>query len=249
MNHLIRAELLKLRTIRTFWGTVAALLALVPLGVAVPMHAGPGDGGPSLASSEGFRNVIAAPSTSGILMLLVGIMVMAGEFRNNTVTSTFLVMPNRMRVIGAKLAAASIVGIVLGAVALLLDLTIALPWLSSRHVDVAHHVGDIGVVFAGGLALTAIGGLVGVGIGAMLTNQTLAITATLIWTLAIENLLASFVSGIGRWSLGGTASAISGSVPTTGTLLPMWAAAFVFAGYGLVFAATGSRFMLRRDIS
>jgi hypothetical protein len=248
MTNLIRAELLKLRSIRTFWGTVAALLALVPLAVAVNMHASPGDG-PSLASSDGFRNVIAAPSTSGILMLLVGIMVMAGEFRNNTVTSTFLVMPNRTRVLGAKLAAASIIGIILGAVALLLDLAIALPWISARHVDVAHHVGDIAVVFAGGLALTAIGGLVGVGIGAMLTNQTLAITATLIWTLAIENLLASFVSGIGRWSIGGTASAVSGSIPTTGSLLPMWAAAIVFAGYGLAFAATGSRIMVRRDIN
>jgi ABC-2 type transport system permease protein len=248
MTHLIRAELLKLRSIRTFWGTVAALLALVPLAVAVNMHASSDNGVPSLASSDGFRNVIAAPSTSGILLLLVGIMVMAGEFRNNTVTSTFLVMPDRTRVLGAKLAAASIVGIVLGAIALVLDLAIALPWLSTRHVDVAQHAGDIAVVCAGGIALTAIGGLVGVGIGAMLTNQTLAITATLIWTLAIENLLASFVSGIGRWSIGGTASAVSGSIPTTGSLLPMWAAAIVFAGYGVLFAATGSRIMLRRDI-
>jgi ABC-2 type transport system permease protein len=247
MNHLIRAELLKLRSIRTFWGTVAAMLALVPLSVAVAMHGGSDD--PSLSSGEGFRNVIAAPSTSGILMVLIGIMVMAGEFRNNTVTSTFLTTPKRTRVVGAKLAAASIVGVVLGSVALLVDLAIALPWLSQRHVDLASHGSDIATVAAGGIALTAIGGLVGVGIGSMLTNQTLAITATLIWTLAVENLLASFVSGIGRWSLGGVASGISGTVPTTGTLLPMWAAALVFVGYGLAFAGAGSRFMLRRDVT
>jgi ABC-2 type transport system permease protein len=247
MTHLIRAELLKLRSIRTFWGTAAAVLALVPLSVAVSMHRGAGD--PSLDSGEGFRSVIAAPSTSGILMVLIGIMIMAGEFRNNTVTSTFLATPNRTRVVGAKLAAASIVGIVLGIVALLLDLAIALPWLSSRHVDLASHGSDLATVVVGGIALTAIGGLVGVGIGSILTNQTLAITATLIWTLAIENLLASFVSGIGRWSLGGVASAISGTTATTGSYLPMWAAAVVFAGYGLLFAGAGSRFMLRRDVN
>ena len=39
MTHLIRAELLKLRTTRMFWGNVIAVLAFVPSGVALAMTA------------------------------------------------------------------------------------------------------------------------------------------------------------------------------------------------------------------
>lgn len=39
---------------------------------------------------------------------------------------------------------------------------------------------------------------------------------------------------------------MSGS-STYSNLLPGWAAAIVFIGYGLAFAAAGSRFVLQRD--
>jgi ABC-2 type transport system permease protein len=248
MNNLIRAELEKLRTLRTFWWTVAATLAFVPVSIALAMNGNPGSA--SLDSTEGFRNVISAASSGGILMIIIGILMMAGEFRFNTVTSTFLITPDRKRVVGAKLAASSLVGIGVGVVASLLTLAIALPWLSSRHVDVGAHGTDIAIVLLGGIAATAIGSLVGVGIGALVTNQTLAITATLVWVLLIESMLMNFASGVGRWFPGGAASAMSGVAPTGGGHpLPIWAAALLFAGYGLAFAAVGSRFVLRRDIT
>ena len=36
---------------------------------------------------------------------------------------------------------------------------------------------------------------------------------------------------------------------TYSNLLPVWAAALLFTGYGAAFAAAGSRFVLRRDIT
>jgi hypothetical protein len=54
----------------------------------------------------------------------------------------------------------------------------------------------------------------------MLTNQTLAVTATLIWVLRVEEMLAAFSGG-----------------------------ALVFAGYGLVFSAAGNRLLRSRDIA
>ena len=91
-----------------------------------------------------------------------------------------------------------------------------------------------------------IGGLVGVGIGAIVTNQTLAVTAVLIWTLLVESLLTNFATGIGRWFPGGAASAMSGITPADGALLQPWAAALLFAGYGLAFALVGSRSLTAR---
>ena len=106
MNNLIRAELLKLRTTRTFWWSVVAALAFVPVSIALAIAKIGTPHGTSLDSAEGFRNVIAAASSGGLLVLLIGIMLMAGEFHFNTITSTFLITPQRKRVVGAKLAAA-----------------------------------------------------------------------------------------------------------------------------------------------
>ena len=249
MNALIRAELLKLRTLRMFWWSVFAALAFVPVSIALAMQQVGNPGSASLDSTEGFRNVISAASAGGGLVLLIGIIVMAGEFRFSTVTSTFLITPDRKRVVGAKLAASTLVGAGIGVLASVLTLAVALPWLASRHVDLASHGTDIAVVLLGGIAATVIAAFVGVGFGALLTNQTLAITVALTWTLLVESMFVNFASGVGRWLPGGAAGAMSGVSTVNGGQLPMWAAAFVFAGYGLAFATAGSRLVLRRDIS
>jgi hypothetical protein len=61
-------------------------------------------------------------------------------------------------------------------------------------------------------------------------------------------MVVSFAPGLGRWLPGGAAGAMSGAA-TYSNLLPLGAAALLFAGYGLAFAAAGSRFVLRRDIT
>src|SRR4030081_996103 len=109
MNALIRAELLKLTTTRAVWGVVLATIALVPGwgALAVLQHAVP------LDSSEGVRNVMAAASSGTVLMLVIGILLTAGEFRHKTATSTFLITPDPGRVLRAKLVAAGITAICL----------------------------------------------------------------------------------------------------------------------------------------
>jgi ABC-type transport system involved in multi-copper enzyme maturation permease subunit len=248
MNNLIRAELLKLRSTRTFWWTLVAALAFVPVSISLAIAKVGTSDGTSLDSAEGFRNVIAAASSGGVLVLLIGITLMAGEFRFNTITSTFLITPERKRVVVAKLAASSLVGLAIAAVSSLLTLAIALPWLASRHVDVASHSTDVIIVLLGGIAATAISGLVGVGVGSLLTNQTLAVTISLTWLFLVEAMVVSFAPGLGRWLPGGAAGAMSGAA-TYSNLLPISAAAVLFAGYGLAFAAAGGRFVLRRDIT
>ena len=248
MNDLISAELLKMRTIPTFWWSAAAAIAFVPASIALAMS-GTGTGVvATLDSDTGFRNVIAAASSGGVVVLLMGIMLTAGEYRFNTVTSTVLITPDRKRIAGAKIAAASLAGFAIAVLVSLLTLAIALPWLSSRHVDIASHSTDLTVVLLGGIAATAISGMVGVGIGALVTNQTLAVTVTLIWAFVVEALVVGLAPDFGRWLPGGAAGAMSGA-STYSNLLPVWAAALLFAGYGAAFATAGSRFVLRRDVT
>lgn len=89
-------------------------------------------------------------------MLILGLLAMAGEFRHDTATSTFLVTPNRGRVVGAKLAASGLVGLAFAAGAAVLTVAVAVPWLSMKDVDTSLLSGDIWVVLAGAIAVTAL---------------------------------------------------------------------------------------------
>ena len=47
--------------------------------------------------------------------------------------------------------------------------------------------------------------MVGVGVGLLVTNQTLAVAVTLTWLLLVEAMVVSFAPGLGRWLPGAAA--------------------------------------------
>ena len=246
MRQLVHAEILKLRTLRSSWWMALALLLAVPILIAANVETVDRVSG-RLDTSEGIRNVFSGASPP--LMLIVGIMLMAGEFRHGTATATFLATPIRSRVLAAKLIAAALLGALLAVPASALALAVALPWLNAKNVDLGAHVDDIALPLAGGLGALVLYALVGVGLGALARKQTVAISAALAWTLIVEGALTAFTDDIGRWLPGAAAAAMTGGAPQASHLLPMWAGALLFAGYGLAFAAAGTKSIVRRDIA
>jgi hypothetical protein len=94
MYNLIRAELLKLRTTRMLWLNAVAALVFVPLSLAITIQtAGDEGAGPALTTSEGLRGAFSAASSGSVVILMLGVLIMAGEFRHKTATSTFLITP------------------------------------------------------------------------------------------------------------------------------------------------------------
>jgi ABC-2 type transport system permease protein len=247
MKNLIRAELIALRTTRVFWVYVAAALAFVPISVALAITAGPTIG--PLGSSAGVRNVMSSASAGGLLVLLVGISMMAGEFRHNTATTTFLISPDTRRVLVAKLAVGAIVGVCIAVLASVITLAVAPPWLESKDVDVSLFSRDVGSPLLGALIATSLAAVVGIGLGALLSNQTLAITLVIVWSVTAESLLVGFLPEVGRWLPGGASSALAGTATAEGGLLPFWGAAAVLVGYALALAAAGGRRLARREIT
>ena len=245
MRVLVHAELLKLRTTRMFWGNVIAVLALVPFGVALQVSGGQ----EPLDSADGISQVMAAASSGALLLLVIGILMTAGEFRHGTATSTFLISPDRRRVIGAKLAAAALVGAVIALASVLLTLAVALPWLAAEDVAVSAYTSEVVAALLGSVAATVLGAVVGVGFGTMVRNQTAAITIALVWTQVVEGILVGFVPEVGKWLPGGAASALAGVSTPNGGLLPVGAAAVLLMVYGLAFAAAGASSLVRRDIA
>ncbi|HWC25986.1 MAG TPA: hypothetical protein VG474_05320, partial [Solirubrobacteraceae bacterium] len=95
MSVLVQAELLKLRTTRTFVALVAASLALSLLVVVLSGL---------LAddwNAENARDLFTA-DFAGLFIVLLGVMGMAGEWRHRTITSTFLAAPDRIALLTAK---------------------------------------------------------------------------------------------------------------------------------------------------
>jgi ABC-2 type transport system permease protein len=246
MSNLIRAELLKLRTTRMFWGNVVAAIAFVPVAVALAIF---NTAVHPLNSHAGVRNVMSAASSGALIFFVIGILMTAGEFRHMTATSTFLVTPNRKRVVAAKLAAASITGVTVAVATSMLTLAIAVPWLAAKDIPVSSFKGDVVLGVLGALAVTTLSSLVGVSVGALVRNQTVAVTVALTWSQVVDGLLIGFAPGIGRWLPGGAAAALTGATTARGGLLPMWGAVLVLSGYGLMFAAAGTSTLARRDIA
>jgi hypothetical protein len=172
---------------------------------------------------------------------------MAGEFRHNTATSTFLISPNRGRVVVAKIAASALVGAGLALIASALTLAVALPWLATKHIHVDIFSRNVGLVLLGAVAAMTVYGAIGVAVGSLIRNQMAAVVIALAWVLVVESLLVGFAHEILRWTPGGATAALTGA--TTDGLLPMWGGAVLLVAYGLAFATAGTRFTMRRDVA
>jgi ABC-2 type transport system permease protein len=249
MIRLIRAEFTKLATTRLLYGMAAAMAAFAVLIVAA--NAAGVDGAPPL-SAYSLPVLVAAPVTllSGAALLL-GILGMAGEFRHQTVTQTFLVTPDRGRVVAAKLVAYPLAGITLTLSILAFTAAVAAGWLAATGITpslpepVAYALGHVllGAVLAAGLCA-----LVGVGVAALVRNQVAALVGVAVWVLLVEGLLMSLLHApsLGKWLPSAAAAALTNP---GGAGLSRLAGALLLAGYALALALVGTRLVVRRDIT
>jgi ABC-type transport system involved in multi-copper enzyme maturation permease subunit len=248
VSGLFRSEWLKLRTTRTpVWMTLA-MLAIVGIGAAT--FAG-GTPEAELQDQDWGESFAAAAGVATWFALLFGILLMSGEYRHGTITPTFLVSPRRERVLAAKVAVAALAGVLLAALAALVAVSIGIPWLSARDVSVS--TGDLA---QNGLTLAvsaAFWGALGVGVGALLRNQVLAVVLALVWVFLGETLVRALLDLAG-------ADAVGNYLPqaAVGTLIgadvggdesPRLVAGLVSLAYVVGTAALAFVVTTRRDIT
>jgi ABC-2 type transport system permease protein len=251
MTRLVRAEFSKLRTTRLIYGLATAMAAFGVLTVVVGATTAGQQGNPSL-SADSFAMFIAAPVRHTLLAgaaLLLGILGMTGEFRHHTVTQTFLVTPDRGRVVAAKLVAYPLAAIALALTTMAVTAAVAAGWLAAKGITPSLLDARLGRVV--GVALLAAGlcGLVGVGVGALVRNQVAALVGTLVWVLVVEGLLMSLLHApsLGKWLPSAAAKAAITS--PGGAQLSRLAGSLLLAGYALALALIGTRLVVRRDIT
>jgi ABC-type transport system involved in multi-copper enzyme maturation permease subunit len=249
MTALVRSELLKLRSVRMTWGLVAAALVFVALSVVALALASGQRGAPSLSLESTVRSVYASAGSASVVVLVLGIVGMTGEYRHQTITPTFLATPRRGRLLTAKILAHALVGLALAVVCVVLAFLLAAALLTTRtHASISG--GTLARVAGGVLLGYAIYAALGVSLGALVRNQVAAIVGALVWVLLVEALLVAFLPAVGRWLPGGALNGVLGAQSLNGgKYLPEWAAALVLLGYGVLFALVAARTTLRRDVT
>jgi ABC-2 type transport system permease protein len=230
VTNLLRAEVLKLRSTRTMWALLGATVAVSSLAVASAVIVG-ADTSLDLESARGARSILNVTANGGIFVLVLGVIVSAGEFRMGTATDTFLTTPRRWRVIAAKLAIAGVAGLVFGALAAGVSLGIA--DLSYRLEGLTFPLGssDAWSMLGGAVLYAALFGAIGAATGSLVRNQVVGIVGWLVWIAVVEHIATGFASGIGRWLPVAAGRALVGE--TNQDLLSRGTAAAVLAIYAL----------------
>src|SRR3954471_4271889 len=186
MIRLIRAEVLKLRTTQVWlWLLLAdiAVGALVAIGSLAPHDA--------IKESKDVPFLFATSNSALLTAFVLGVLGITTEFRYQTITPTVLATPSRWAIVTAKMITYAFVGLVYAAACVGVQLAIALPWLSARHIDVDFHDHNLQRALFGMLVVFALFALFGIGLGALLRNQILSVTLGLIFLLVIQNLVVA----------------------------------------------------------
>lgn len=254
MTRLIAGEFRKLLSTRLWLWLLLGAMGLTALyaSLLIGFSEDPDTMTAPLNGPDGQRTLFAvAAGGANTLVAVLAAIGITGEFRHKTATATFLATPQRGRVVAAKLATYALVGVAYGAACLLVVTAIAVPWLAAKDIEVGLLDNGLPGAYAGVIADTAIFGLLGVGLGALLRNQVATVVGLLVYRFVAEPILTG-VPALDSWTtyLPGSASAALTQVSlTTQEYLDAWQGGMVLAGYGLLFAAAGALLSMRRDIT
>lgn len=241
----LRAELLKQRSTQTTLFVLLGMVVLVALVIAMHVLA---PSAATLATRTDQLRVFDAGTRVGMLFAaLVGALTITTEIRYGTIRPTFLVTPRRGPVVAAKLLVGMVAGLLAGLVAEGLMAGAATAAFSARGIQVGLVGHDYAQLLAGGAAAAALWAAIGLGVGALASNQVGTLVGLLAWSLLVENLLLAFVPGAGRFSPGSAGVALAGKAAEH--LLSPGPAALVLVGYAVVVAAAGWRAVLRREVA
>lgn len=243
MTDLVAAEWLKLRTTRILMGAIPAAVLLSVASVAGVIAAA--NGAADLERVDTTRRVFAVTGTGAVVMLVVGILLSAGEYRHGTAADTFLTTPRRHRVVVAKLVTGAAVGTAVGALTCVVASTLAAVLYRAAGAALPYGDADVWLTLAGAVVYTALFAVLGVSVATLVRNQVMAVAAALAWIGIVEHTLVNLLPAIGRWLPAAAGQAIV-RTPVDGLLSPV-AGVAVLVAFAATIAASGVRFAVTRD--
>ena len=244
MSALLRAELLKLRTTRTFAALVgvAVLLSLLLLVLNALLR--------DTFDEDDLKTLFAGDFTP-LFILLLGIMGITGEWRHRTITSSVLAAPDRLRLLGAKLISYAVAGAVLSFVVTVTLMVVGTTILSIRDIPALDLAPLLDVLWRNLVGAAYLGAL-GVCLGALLRNQVAALVGVLIAFIIVEPALIGLANDVGRYApLQGAPAGLLGVGfdDDDEFLLDPAPAALVMVAWVTVLFAAAATLLRRRDLT
>ena len=256
--NLLKSEWRKLVYVRANWGLLIAATLISMLSVAVTPFIIDSQGelfGFGLEQQQAVDSVYANGISGYIFVLILGIMLMAGEFRHGTAVATFLTAPKRGSVVLAKLAVAALGGVLLMVISSIFSFAAGFIALQSFPEAAAPSENLFINTLLASVIAGAVLAVIGVSLGTLVRNQMLAIIGALIYLFIVDPLLLALWPDAGKWLPSGLITAMLAldiQAPELGfdtsDYLPALTATLVLLGYGLVFAVTAWATSLKRDI-
>jgi hypothetical protein len=249
MIRLVRAEFLKLRTTQVWFWLLLAALAISALFVIAPFAAGGVHNGKDVAE------VFAAASTAYVVVFVLGVLGVTTEIRYQTITPTVLATPSRWLLMTAKMITYAVLGVLYALACLVMQMAIAAPWARAKGLDISWGSDGIPRALGGVFLVVALFGIVGLGIGALLRNQMVAVSVGVIFLLVLQGIVSIIpkVKVIYPYLPGGAVNAI---LPTNGRnavpdvhLLSLTGGIVVLLLWAFVPAVLGASITLNRDIT
>ncbi len=246
MTALLRAEVLKIRTTRTFLAQAGAAVAtsLLLTGLTAALME---------PTEESVLLDVFSSDTSGIFVFLLAVIGITGEWRHRTIAGSLLAAPDRRRFLAAKTLAFAAVGLALSVAVSTAVAVVGYAFLSARGLPVPA-VADVATQGVRLALLAAIGGGFGVALGGLVKNQAGAVVAVLLAALLIEPVLIALIPEVARFgpfaalptaALG--LSATEAGLPDVDLLAPGLAWPALVAWVAAAFAAA-SELLRRRDL-
>jgi ABC-2 type transport system permease protein len=246
MRALLQAELLKLRTTRTFVALTATAVGIsLLITVLVAFLTEP--------TEESVLTDVFTTDTSSLFILVLAVIGISGEWRHRTITSSLLAAPDRIRFLAAKTIAFALAGLVLS---VLISIAVAIAGfaiLTARDLPTPE-LGELAEQFARNAMVAALLGAFGVGVGALVRNQVVAIVGVLVASFAVEPALVALAPEVGRYGPFGALPTAAQDLdpedvgfPDVDLPAPGVAVALMLAWIGAAFAS-GAALLRHRDL-
>lgn len=191
MSKYLRAELIKLTTVRSTW-VCFGLVVVLAVGIgALASGASPSSFGSGGRDRGTLRTVALHQTMFGmnfaqLVVMVFGALVICGEYRFGVIRTTFTVAPRRWRLVLAKFIAVAALSALVGLVSTSLAFAVGASRLSSHGVSLG--LGDDGVLraLAGTVVFFMASALFALAIGALVRNQVAALSIVLLYSIVIE---------------------------------------------------------------
>jgi ABC-type transport system involved in multi-copper enzyme maturation permease subunit len=242
-------EWIKLVSLRsTMWALLATVAGMIAIGI-VTMANTKAPGPDHVDTFDPVNNVLAGTALGQVIVGVLGVLVITGEYSSGTIRATLAAIPDRPLLVAAKAG-------VLGGVTLAVGEAVTFVTFLAGRAALTGAVprpalGDPGVLRAlllSGVYLALVG-LIGLGLGTIVRHTALAI-GLLVGVLYVVPAVLAGLTGVTVAKFFPTmiaANSLAVSKPVAGCLSP-WAGFGMLCLYVAVVLGVGVRLLARRDV-